>query len=34
MANINPDELIIQLMKNVSTRKKHSLEKLHNICRD
>jgi len=34
MANINPDGLIIQLMKNVSTRKKRSLEKLNNICRE
>jgi repressor of nif and glnA expression len=34
MANINPDELIIQLIENVSTHKKHSLETLHNICRE
>ena len=33
MTNINPDELIVQLIQNVSTRKKCSLEKLHNICR-
>jgi hypothetical protein len=34
MANINPDEFIIQLMENASTRKKHSFETLHNICRE
>lgn len=33
MANINPDELIIQLIENVSIRKRRSLEKLHTICR-
>lgn len=34
MANINPNELIMQLIDNVSTRKKNSLEKLHNICKE
>lgn len=34
MANINPNELIIQLTDKASTRKKNSLEKIHNICRE
>lgn len=34
MTNINPNELIKQLTDKASTRKKNSLEKIHNICRE
>lgn len=34
MANIPPEELATQLMENASTRKKNSIEKIHNICRE
>lgn len=34
MTNIDPNELVIQLTDKVSTRKKNSLEKIHNICRE
>ena len=34
MKNINPEELIAQLTENASTRKKQSLEIIHNICKE
>ena len=34
MGNIPPEELAMQLMENASTRKKNSIEKIHNICRE
>jgi hypothetical protein len=34
MGNIHPDELLVQLSENASTRKKRSLEIIHNICKE
>jgi len=34
MANINPEEFVFQLSENVSTRKRRSIELLHNICKE
>jgi hypothetical protein len=33
MVNIHPDELFIQLHENASTRKKHTLELIHETCK-
>ncbi|HDR7623655.1 TPA: hypothetical protein QCX73_003311 [Bacillus mycoides] len=34
MVTIDPAELVAQLLKNASTRKKRSLEIIHNICKE
>lgn len=34
MPNIHPDEFVAQLSENTSTRKKRSLEIIHNICKE